>query len=313
MTKKTARKGDPTDHGGEIKTGSSTRKVNGKEVARKDDIVSCPIHGDNPIVGDVSSTISVDGKALAWVGSVTACGSKIIDGSSDVLSGNKTGAGSITVIYENKTIVYDAPDVIHSQQDDEESDPGDPIPGFEAPSTPPAEEITEDQPPATPVSTDCNGIQTSSDQFRLSPNFTLGNLSSGVALTKHPVRAQHGLTKAQIICNLRALAVNCLEPLAARYGRQNMIITSAFRRSKPSGSQHELGEALDLQFVGISDDEYWSRALWVRDNISYDQFILEYIGNRPWFHLSYREGRLRRKVNTCPAPGQYPSGLKKYR
>ncbi len=83
MGKQTARKGDPTSHGGTITGGSPLRKVNGKDIARIGDLVSCPTHGPNPITTG-SSNVKVDGKFVAWVGSQTACGSTITTGSSDV-------------------------------------------------------------------------------------------------------------------------------------------------------------------------------------------------------------------------------------
>ncbi len=70
---------------------------------------------------------------------------------------------------------------------------------------------------------------------------------------------------------------------------------------------------MDIQFAGISDDEYWMRAQWVKDNVSYDQFILEYLGRRPWFHLSFNRGGNRRQVLTAAHPGRYEPGLRKYR
>ncbi|WP_123407784.1 PAAR domain-containing protein [Pseudomonas frederiksbergensis] len=42
--------GDKTTHDGEVISASSTMIVNGRPVALVGDEVSCPIHGDNPIV-----------------------------------------------------------------------------------------------------------------------------------------------------------------------------------------------------------------------------------------------------------------------
>lgn len=85
MSKKTARKGDPTSHGGAILAGSSKRKVNDQDIARIGDPVSCPIHGPNTITTG-SSDVFVDGKGVAWEGSQCACGATITTGSSDVLT-----------------------------------------------------------------------------------------------------------------------------------------------------------------------------------------------------------------------------------
>lgn len=83
MGKQTARVDDPTDHGGQVISGSATRLVNGKPVARIDDQVSCPQHGVNKITTG-SSDVLVEGKGIAWVGSRTECGATITQGSSNV-------------------------------------------------------------------------------------------------------------------------------------------------------------------------------------------------------------------------------------
>jgi uncharacterized Zn-binding protein involved in type VI secretion len=42
--------GDSTSHGGRVISGSDRIKVRGRRAARKGDLVSCPLHGDNDIV-----------------------------------------------------------------------------------------------------------------------------------------------------------------------------------------------------------------------------------------------------------------------
>jgi uncharacterized Zn-binding protein involved in type VI secretion len=42
--------GDSTSHGGRVISGSDRIKVRGRRAARKGDLVSCPLHGDNEIV-----------------------------------------------------------------------------------------------------------------------------------------------------------------------------------------------------------------------------------------------------------------------
>lgn len=83
--KKIARVGDPCTHGAIIITGASHRFVGGQAVARIDDLVNCPTHGQNKIVTG-SSTILVEGKGVAYVGSVTECGAEILDGDSTVFT-----------------------------------------------------------------------------------------------------------------------------------------------------------------------------------------------------------------------------------
>jgi len=74
-----ARLGDSSDHGGAISTSASRTKVEGILVARVGDILSCPIHGPNPIVTG-SPEFEVEGQKVARTSSVTQCGAVIIGG-----------------------------------------------------------------------------------------------------------------------------------------------------------------------------------------------------------------------------------------
>jgi uncharacterized protein YcbK (DUF882 family) len=141
------------------------------------------------------------------------------------------------------------------------------------------------------------GIPEDQEEFdsnmMLSKYWNLGKLSSNAIVEKQPVIPQRGLTKAQIVCNLKLLAVNCLDPIKEKYA--NMIVTNAFRKPQGSSagrSQHEIGQAADLQFPGISKTEYYDIALWIRDNVPHDQLLLEYKTTGtglPWIHISYNK------------------------
>jgi uncharacterized Zn-binding protein involved in type VI secretion len=76
--------GDKTDHGGSVISGSPTRDIDGKPIARVGDQVSCPQvypggkpHGVNKIVTG-HAAVTVDGIAVAVDGCVTECGCKLI-------------------------------------------------------------------------------------------------------------------------------------------------------------------------------------------------------------------------------------------
>jgi hypothetical protein len=137
----------------------------------------------------------------------------------------------------------------------------------------------------SPVLQSCDGITDANitDSMLLSPNFTLARLSSG-AVFKHTVQAQAGNTKADIVCNLKALATNILEPLLAQY--PGIRVNSGFRTVTKGKSQHEHGMACDIQWPGISNKEYLVRAQWIKANLPYDQLIFEH-GNSIWLHLSH--------------------------
>jgi hypothetical protein len=183
------------------------------------------------------------------------------------------------------------------------------------PESPPPQEIEEiAPPPADPLPPpeltcdDCGGTPVCpnySPSCQLSPNFTLGHVSTNAVLSKYAVQAQAGLTKDEIVCNLKNLCVNILEVVKAQY--PNMIITSGFRHGN-GRSQHQRGQASDVQFTGFTFQEYWDAAQWVKDNVNYDQFILEY-GRKPWFHLSFDCEGNRGQVLTRTRPGVYKPGL----
>lgn len=71
--------GDKTSHGGAVMETSQHSDTGGVGIARMGDKVSCPKHGNNPIVsGD--TTMIVDGKPVARHGDKTACGAVLIAG-----------------------------------------------------------------------------------------------------------------------------------------------------------------------------------------------------------------------------------------
>ncbi|WP_019450574.1 PAAR domain-containing protein [Cupriavidus sp. BIS7] len=72
-----AYEGDKTTHGGVILTGSDRITVKGRRAARQGDLVSCPIHGENRILGG-TTRMTDGGVPLARDGDVTECGSVLI-------------------------------------------------------------------------------------------------------------------------------------------------------------------------------------------------------------------------------------------
>lgn len=135
----------------------------------------------------------------------------------------------------------------------------------------------------TPV-TDCTMITTPIDySFQLSPNFKLEQLSIK-AVFPHAIKAQNGLSLSEIVCNLKALAEHVLEPIVAQY--PGARVNSGFRTRQNGRSQHEKGQAVDLQWPGLSYDELWEIVNWVKDNVNYDQLLWEH-GKSPWIHVSF--------------------------
>lgn len=139
-----------------------------------------------------------------------------------------------------------------------------------------------------------------SPNVRLSPNFTVGSLSTSAAFP-HTIRAQKGLTELQIAQALQYVAVNILEPIAEAYGRQSFIITSGFRPGE-NQSQHGLGEAVDIQFANLDYAQYRTRAQELTRLISFDQMLLETAtdARRPWIHISFGVSRDNNKNIVAP-------------
>lgn len=152
------------------------------------------------------------------------------------------------------------------------------------------------------------------DSTLLTPNFTLGAVSSQAVLSLSPVRAQAGFTYQEIVCNLQAWCENIGEPLLAQYG--TFLITSGFRAGSGS-SQHHRGQAIDLQFPFKTNQEVYDIAVWIKDNLPYDQLILEYGGNKPWIHSSFnragnRDVTASNKFGTRISAGYYQWRVLKY-
>lgn len=153
------------------------------------------------------------------------------------------------------------------------------------PITAQAVDESNSRPPetATPV-TDCTMITTPVDyNFQLSPHFKLDQLSVK-ALFPHAIKAQNGLGLGEIVCNLKALSEHVLEPIWAQYPSFN--VNSAFRSRQNGKSQHEKGQAADLQWPGATYDQLWGIVNWIKDHINYDQLLWEH-GNMPWIHVSF--------------------------
>lgn len=73
------RLGDTSDHGGKVITGASKWRCEGQAIARKGDILACPIHGPNPIV-EGSGKWRCEGQPIARDGDTTECGARLISG-----------------------------------------------------------------------------------------------------------------------------------------------------------------------------------------------------------------------------------------
>ena len=138
--------------------------------------------------------------------------------------------------------------------------------------------------------------------MNLTRNFTLSEL------TKSDTAIRKGINNnpsPEQIENLKALAVNVLQPIRSHFDKP-LIISSGFRCAQlcieigsSVNSQHTASEesaAADFEIPGVDNREL---ARWIRDNLEVDQGILEfYKDGEPssgWIHCSYSRNRNRQQ------------------
>jgi uncharacterized Zn-binding protein involved in type VI secretion len=78
MNRPVIRVGDKTSHGGEVISGSASMKIDGKDVARVGDKVTCPLHPSETVINSGSESYIIDGQPVARDGDTTACGATLI-------------------------------------------------------------------------------------------------------------------------------------------------------------------------------------------------------------------------------------------
>jgi hypothetical protein len=130
--------------------------------------------------------------------------------------------------------------------------------------------------------------------MKLSANFTLSEL------TKSQTAIRHGIPNepnADQIDNLKQLCINILQPIRSEFDKP-VIISSAFRTAElclrlgsSINSQHTAtngAAAADFEIFSIPNQEL---ALWIKNNLEYDQLILEFHNekepNSGWIHCSF--------------------------
>ena len=106
--------------------------------------------------------------------------------------------------------------------------------------------------------------------------------------------------------NAIELAANILEPIRKRFGAfspqswyRGESVNKGVGGSK--NSDHMTARAADIRIEGVDVLEL---AIWIRDNLDFDQVILE----PSWVHVSYRKGENRKQVLHKTKDG-YEKGL----
>lgn len=158
-------------------------------------------------------------------------------------------------------------------------------------------------------------IRSFPDTMQLTPaGTTLGQIRRG-AVGAYAIRPNCNLASWQIVYNMANVAHNIWEPLKRQFS--DAFITSSFRSN--SSSQHGRGQAIDVQFRGLPATQYLDRAKWIRDNLPFDQLLLECrTSGALWVHMSYYAGyglRVRARpqgnwVATMINDGSFSPGLR---
>ena len=147
--------------------------------------------------------------------------------------------------------------------------------------------------------------------MQLSKHFTLEEMEKSQTATRKGIKNKAGSGE---IKNLGDLCYEVLEPVRAKFDKP-VTITSGYRSPELSEaigskatSQHCLGEAVDMEVIGVSNLQV---ALWIENNVDFDQLILEFYtgeANSGWIHVSYKDGSNRKQVLTYDGKS-YTNGL----
>jgi len=120
---------------------------------------------------------------------------------------------------------------------------------------------------------------------------------------------QGGLLQDDLMYNLSLLCANVLAPFKEKY--PNMVVVSGLRQLNTGMSQHETGEAADIQINGQTDALLYEAADYIAKSLQFDQLVLNYnvTPTLSWIHVSFNAQGLRRLVLTRDHDDTYHEGL----
>lgn len=151
---------------------------------------------------------------------------------------------------------------------------------------------------------------------QLSENLTLREMIKSQTASRHGIE---NLPENQnVIRNLKAVAQNIFQPIRDHYNVP-IVPNSGYRNPEVNdlvggsqNSQHMSGEAIDIE-VPLRHVSNYDLAVWIRDNLEYDQLILEaYTPGDPdsgWVHCSYKRSGYNRKQDLTWDGQNYKAGL----
>ena len=150
--------------------------------------------------------------------------------------------------------------------------------------------------------------------MKLTSNFSTAEFERSKTAARKGI--DNTIHDASIALNLRALAENILQPVRDHFAKP-VRINSGYRckdlnivmnKGKDKPSQHRRGEAADIEIMGVSNHVL---AEWIRDNLPFDQLILENHTegdpNSGWVHVSYCGHKPRKQVLTAIFKGGKPT------
>ena len=149
--------------------------------------------------------------------------------------------------------------------------------------------------------------------MRLSEHFTLTEFTKSQTADRHGIDNTPDDAQTE---RLKILCENVLEPVRVHFGK-SFTPSSGFRSEElclkigsKTTSQHAKGEAVDFEIPGVDNKEL---AVWIVDNLQFDQLILEYykpgIPDSGWVHVSYKGEGNRNEVLTMTKGVGYSFGL----
>ena len=127
--------------------------------------------------------------------------------------------------------------------------------------------------------------------MKLSENFSLKELTASQTAERKGIDNDPSPEHQE---NLKLLCTHILQPVRDRFERV-VSVSSGYRSpalceaiGSKITSQHAKGQAADFEIYGLSNQEL---AIWIHENLNYDQLILEYWKkedpNAGWVHCSY--------------------------
>ena len=128
--------------------------------------------------------------------------------------------------------------------------------------------------------------------MKLTTNFSLAEMTASQTAARKGI--PNNPTPGQVE-NLKKLCESVLQPIRNHYDAP-VIISSGFRSPElcvligsSIDSQHAKGQAADLQVSGIDNE---ALATWIKNNLDFDQLILEFYKKEEgphsgWVHVSY--------------------------